>query len=124
MTADDIPIGFWNHNLIWYEYGNGISTNWQERWRERIIQDNQACFAIIAEKHPELAGWCKWHIFNEEDMDESWLDYYNEVKIYYERIDEIIDATRKSGRFMYLRDVDPGELEKLLHAKVSLPCLG
>ena len=124
MTADDIPIGFWNHNLIWYEYGNGISTNWQERWRERIIQDNQACFAIIAEKHPELAGWCKWHIFNEKDMDESWIDYYNEVKIYYERIDEIIDATRKSGRFMYLRDVDPGELEKLLHAKVSLPCLG
>ena len=46
---------------MWYEYGEGISTNGSTVWGQRITADNQACFCVIAEKHPELKDICDWH---------------------------------------------------------------
>ena len=121
MIADGIDIGFWNHNLIWYEYGSGISTSTDERRQAQVIKDNQACFALIAEKHPELSGWCKWHIFNEEDMEDAWLDYYEEVKDYYRKVDASVAEAKRAGRWMYLQDVEPKGLERIVQAQVILP---
>ena len=121
MVADGIDIDFWNHNLIWYEYGSGISTSGDRRWQEQVIKDNQACFALIAERRPELAGWCRWHIFDEKDMEDAWLDYYREVKAYYEEVEAAVAEARAAGRWMYLLDVEPKELEKLVRAKVLMP---
>ena len=121
MIADGIDIGFWNHNLIWYEYGSGISTSTDERRQAQVIRDNQACFALIAEKHPELSSWCKWHIFNEEDMEDAWLDYYEEVKDYYRKIDASVAEAKRRGRWMYLQDVEPKGLERIVQAQVILP---
>ena len=121
MIADGIDIGFWNHNLIWYEYGSGISTSTDERRQAQVIKDNQACFALIAEKHPELSSWCKWHIFNEEDMEDAWLDYYEEVKDYYQKVDASVAEAKRAGRWMYLQDVEPKELERIVQAQVILP---
>ena len=120
MVADGIDIAFWNYNLLWYEYGSGISTSDDPRRQAQVIKDNQACFALIAEKHPELAGWCKWHIFNEEDMEEAWLDYYAEVKAYYESIDEAVARAKAAGRHAYLQDVAPEKLKKLVQAEVVI----
>ena len=121
MIADGIDIGFWNHNLIWYEYGSGISTSTDERQQAQVIKDNQACFALIAEKHPELSSWCKWHIFNEEDMEDAWLDYYEEVKDYYQKVDASVAEAKRRGRWMYLQDVEPKALERIVQAQVILP---
>ena len=121
MIADGIDIGFWNHNLIWYEYGSGISTSTDERRQAQVIKDNQACFALIAEKHPELSSWCKWHIFNEEDMEDAWLDYYEEVKDYYQKVDASVAEAKRAGRWMYLQDVEPKALERIVQAQVILP---
>ena len=52
MIADDIHIEFFDDNFVWYEYGEGISTNGSTVWGQRITADNQACFCVIAEKHP------------------------------------------------------------------------
>lgn len=120
MIADNIEIGFWNHPLLWYEYGSGISTSRDARWQTQVIEDNQACFALIAQKHPELAGWCKWHIFNEEDAEDVWLDYYKEVKDYYKKIDTSVAEAQNAGRWMYLQDVDPKELENIVQAEVIM----
>lgn len=61
MIADDIHIEFFDDNFVWYEYGEGISTNGSTVWGQRITADNQACFEVVAENHPELKDICDWH---------------------------------------------------------------
>ena len=54
-------------------------------------------------------------------MEDAWLDYYREVKAYYEEVDAAVAEARAAGRWMYLLDVEPKELEKLVQAKVLMP---
>lgn len=54
MVADGIPIYFFPDYIIWYEYGDGISTQKSEKWRELLLQDNQACFKIIEKNHAQF----------------------------------------------------------------------
>ena len=115
MLADDVRLAFWNYNFVWYEYGNGISTNKEKSWQARIIKDNQAFFALLAQRCPELASICKWHIFDEQDMEEAWFSYTEETKAYYRCIDE----KRHEGTLSYLQDVAPAELEKLVRAEAA-----
>ena len=115
MLADDVRPAFWNHNFVWYEYGNGISTNKEKSWQARIIKDNQAFFALLAQRRPELSSICKWHIFDERDMEEAWFSYTEETKAYYRSIDE----KRHEGTLSYLQDVAPAELEKLVRAEAA-----
>lgn len=119
MLADGIRLAFWNHNFVWYEYGGGISTNRENVWQERIIRDNQAFFALLAQRHPELSSVCRWHIFDGYEAEEIWYAYAEETKEYYRRIDE----ARAQGMFSYLRGAAPEELAKLVREKVTFSCV-
>lgn len=52
MVSDGVKIGFLDDYLIWYEYGEGISTQNSNVWAERLSKDNRACFDIIAKLNP------------------------------------------------------------------------
>ena len=54
MVADDIPMGFWDENFIWYEYGNGVSMGASEELRNRLAMDSVMCSALIEQRHPEI----------------------------------------------------------------------
>ena len=42
-------IRYFARRVIWYEYGPGISTTQNEKWRVRLQQDFEACNAILVE---------------------------------------------------------------------------
>lgn len=52
MVSDGVKIGFLDDYLIWYEYGEGISTQNSSIWAERLSKDNRECFKIIANLNP------------------------------------------------------------------------
>ena len=84
MIADDIHIEFFDDNFVWYEYGDGISTNGSTVWGQRITADNQACFGVIAEKHSELKDICDWHMgknskFTILEYDKYRREYYKNI---------------------------------------------
>ena len=104
MAADDIRFGFWDHNLIWYECGTGISGGKSEQWKARLWHDNLATLAIIAERHTELRDLCHWHAEGRP----SNSPYAEIVTSYYAEVDRILETET------YLQDVDPRELQKLM----------
>lgn len=116
MLADDVPLAFWNHNLIWYEYANGISTNKESYWQEKIIQDNQNFFALLAKRHPEISSLCRWHIFDGQMPEPIWHAYTEETRRYYHKLDE----KRCQGLLSYRKNVAPAELEKIVRAPTVL----
>lgn len=105
MVADGIPLGFWDHNFIWYERSDGISNVASEEWKKRLMCDNHAMLAIMAERHADLRELCKWHI---EGRSNANSPYAQSVRRYYAEVDQII-ATET-----YLQDVNPYELQKLM----------
>ena len=54
-------------------------------------------------------------------MEDAWLDYYEEVKDYYQKVDASVAEAKRAGRWMYLQDVEPKELERIAQARVILP---
>ena len=56
MVADGIPVFFYSDYIIWYEYGDGISTQKSQKWRELLLEDNRACFRIIEKNHAQFKG--------------------------------------------------------------------
>lgn len=105
MVADDIRIGFWNKNFIWYESDSGISSGHFPEWRERMRADNRATFTIIAERRSELSDLCQWHLEGQSGETSPYTKIHHD---YYEKVEQFI----QSGT--YLRDVDAGELKRLL----------
>lgn len=105
MVADGILLGFWDHNFIWYESSDGISNVASEEWKVRLLRDNHAMFAIMAERHADLRELCKWHIEGRRDANSPYAEI---VRRYYAEVDQII-ATET-----YLQDVNPDELKKLI----------
>lgn len=66
MTAEQLKLGFLEDYIIWYEYGEGISTRGSRKWSARIINDNKECYRIISDLHPE---WKKvYRMFNRRDI--------------------------------------------------------
>jgi|GEM_PF-499292 len=112
MVADDIPLGFWNHNFIWYECGTGISGGSSDAWVTRLGHDHCVVLMIIAQRHPELRDLCTWHTGGRTPSD-----------LPYMKIMEAYDAemTRVRGKESYLQNVDPQELKKLVHGEVVFP---
>jgi glycosyltransferase involved in cell wall biosynthesis len=103
MISDGMQVGFWNHNMIWYEYGTGISTNITAESAGRLAADNGYIEKIISERHPELSDISKLHT----------PDNY---RMYCRKI-----AVRKKERHeSYLKDIDINELEKFVHDKVVM----
>ncbi len=108
MIADDIEIGFWNQNFIWYEYGTGISTGLSEEWRERLSVGLGACFDMIERKNQELRAARKH--FLADHPGKTFCDIQMEHEA---------DIMKKHARerYSYLKNVDPRQLEKLVHGK-------
>ena len=112
MIADDIPLGFWDHNFIWYECDSGISSGLSKEWMQRLAIDNRATLSIIAERHPELRALCAWHMGGRTDRESPYMKIV---------VDHFTEAERVAERESYLENVDPNELKKLVHATVILP---
>lgn len=107
MVADDIPLGFWNQNFIWYEFGTGISTGGASLWWERMQEDNHATFALIAERRSDLSDLCRWYLEEQSREDSP----YTQMRCaYYEEVARMIQTET------FLQDVDEWELKKLLEA--------
>lgn len=104
MVADDISLGFWDYNFVWYESSHGISNVASEEWKTRLLRDNQTMLAIMAERHTEFRALCKWHIEGRRDTNSPYAEI---VRRYYAEVDQIIATDT------YLQDVNPYELQKL-----------
>ena len=109
MLADGIPIGFWNHNFIWYEVGTGISTKGGDAWRKRLGKDMDVCLFIIEQLHAEIREE------KEKILSSAHGKTMRDLQKKY-RTDAFEAYIAEHGS--YLQDVDEGELERLVHAPV------
>lgn len=110
MVADDISLGFWDHNFIWYECETGISGGPSQEWIERLGRDHCTVLMMIAQRHPELRELCTWHVGGRKPSD---VPYMKIMEEYYAEMRRVRETTS------YLQSVDPNELKKLVHADVS-----
>lgn len=110
MIADDIPLGFWNHNFVWYECDSGISSGLSKEWMQRLAIDNRATLSIIAERHPELRALCAWHMGGRMDRESPYMKIV---------VDHFTEAERIAKTESYLQNVDVNELKKLVCGDVS-----
>lgn len=104
MIADDIHIEFFDDNFVWYEYGDGISTNGSTVWGQRITADNQVCFGVIAEKHPELKDICDWHMGRNSKV--TILEYDKYRSEYYKNI--------SNCSYEHMQDINLEALKQIL----------
>ena len=109
MLADGIPIGFWNHNFIWYEVGTGISTKGGDAWRKRLGKDMDVCLFIIEQLHAEIREE------KEKILSSAPGKTMRDLQKKY-RTDAFEAYIAEHGS--YLQGVDEGELERLVHAPV------
>lgn len=105
MIADDIHIEFFDDNFVWYEYGEGISTNGSTVWGQRITADNQACFEVVAENHPELKDICDWHRNG----------VAHEIALKYEVVRRKYHQKIEKKDFNYLKNVNYENLKLLMN---------
>lgn len=47
MIADGIFPSYMDNDIIWYEYGSGISTSKESSWNKKILADNKATFDLL-----------------------------------------------------------------------------
>ena len=111
MVADDIPLGFWDHNLIWYECETGISGGPSQEWIERLGRDHCTVLMMIAQRHPELWELCTWHVGGRKPSD---VPYMKIMEEYYAEMRRVRETTS------YLQNVDSNELKKLVDCKIKL----
>ena len=109
MIADDIRLGFWDENFVWYEYNAGISGDLSQEWRERLLYDSKRTLAIIAERHSEILDIIFGSDGGKQHDDAA---YRRKRAAYY------AEAERMLAAGSYLQNVDPAELSKLVHAEV------
>ena len=112
MVADDIPLGFWDHNFIWYECETGISGGPSDAWVMRLGHDHCVVLMIIAQRHPELRELCTWHTGGRKSSD---LPYMKIMEAYFAEMRQVREKES------YLQNVDPQELKKLVHGEVVFP---
>lgn len=53
-VLDKVKICYLDRYVVWYEYGTGVSTNLNKKWRERINRDDNAFFKILFQQYPQL----------------------------------------------------------------------
>ena len=105
MIVDDIPLGFWNHNFIWYECKTGLTNTQSLDWKERIRADNLETLALVVERHAEFTDLYRWHIEGREAEESPYTKILHD---YYAEVDQIVQTDS------CLQDVDPQELIKLV----------
>ena len=108
MLADDVQIGFWNQNLIWYELG-GVSTGGLAEWKKKLADDMNTCLFIIDKKHEGIYAEKKRILRDNpgKSLRDMQVDYRRKA---FERY------AKEHGS--YLQNVDPHELELLTNRRV------
>ena len=108
MVADDIPMGFWDENFIWYEYGNGVSMGASEELRNRLAMDSVMCSALIEQRHPEIRAT------QEQLRRNSGVQDFRDVRKRWGQK----QASAQMLEGGYIKNVDVRLLEELVHAPV------
>lgn len=49
-------ISYFDRNMVWYEYGSGVSTNKNNRWHQLLLDDYLAFYKYISGKYPGSAA--------------------------------------------------------------------
>lgn len=57
-VLDKAKLGFWDHFVVWYEIGSGVSSSKNQKWIDAINHDKTAFYNIAAEYYPE-----SWNIY-------------------------------------------------------------
>lgn len=105
MIADDIQIGFWNQNFVWYEYGVGISMGGAGECLHQLVRDINRCYELIMEKHEDIRV-ARERLFR----DKRWNNYLDAQQEYMTDVAQRNLAEERG----YLQDVDLDELNKLI----------
>ena len=53
IVAAGQNIRLWNHNVIWYEVGEGISTSSSRKGGRRALESNKITYEIVKKEYPE-----------------------------------------------------------------------
>ena len=53
MLADGTEIEYFPRNMIWYEYGGGVSTSKENKWKAILENDFTECFRLLKEQYPQ-----------------------------------------------------------------------
>ncbi len=53
-VLDKVKICYLDRYVVWYEYGLGVSTSLDKKWREKMNEDDKAFFRILINKYPNL----------------------------------------------------------------------
>ncbi len=53
--ADNIKIEYYNRNIVWYEYGSGVSTGKNKKWLDLLKDDYDNTFIELKKKYPKDA---------------------------------------------------------------------
>lgn len=51
--VNNIPVHYYKRNIVWYEYGDGISTCHSEKWEKRINADFSNTYKALIEDYPK-----------------------------------------------------------------------
>ena len=51
--ADGIRIDYFDRNLVWYDYGTGVSAPQNEKWKKILMQDFDRNLQVLSELHPD-----------------------------------------------------------------------
>ena len=52
MLADGIKVEYYPRNMIWYEYGGGVSTSKENKWKAILENDFRESFRLLKERCP------------------------------------------------------------------------
>ena len=53
MLADGIKAEYYPRNMIWYEYGGGVSTSRENKWKAILDNDFKECFKLLKSRYPK-----------------------------------------------------------------------
>ena len=52
MLADGVKVEYFHRNMIWYEYGGGVSTSKENKWKAILDNDFKESFILLKKHHP------------------------------------------------------------------------
>ena len=59
MILDGIELNYYNENVIWYEYGSGISTSRENKWSKLLFNELMAVNEIIMDRKDSYSKFGK-----------------------------------------------------------------
>ena len=80
IAANEPSFGFIDDYIIWYERGEGISTQGSQIWNERIFNDNKACFKLLSDMNSLFKGaYISMGNYNDNIIGKLWTKIYRKI---------------------------------------------